>query len=117
MKNEELLPKGSRVNHTGHGHGTIVDYNGTQKNKYLEDKPEEAIALAAKAGMLGAMVSSFYDGERCPYVVHFDPREKYPQGYKDVYEKESIEVLNEPARDLSRYDGINSATLDPRQAG
>jgi len=96
--NNELLPIGTRVTHfdggpNTHGKGVIVAYNGAQPNSYLEEKPAEAIELASKAGLLGGLVSGFYSSARCPYVVHYDPSEKYPQGYKDVYEPDSIRVV------------------------
>ena len=82
-----LHPIGTRVKHDGHGLGTIVAYNGTPKDSYVAThlgSPE--VAAAAKAGLIDAMVSSMYGSDRFPYVVHFDPSERFPEGYKDVYD-------------------------------
>jgi hypothetical protein len=100
--NQTLLPIGTRVTHfdggpNTHGKGTIVKYNGVKPNEYMNEKPIEAMALAAKAGLGAALLSSLYDGTRCPYVVHYDPSERYPEGYKDVYEPDSIQVISTPA--------------------
>lgn len=93
-----LLPIGTRVTHFGggpstHGKGVIIKHNGVKSSTYLEEKPEEAIKLASEAGLMGGIIASFYSGSRCPYVVHWDPSEKYPEGYKDVYEPESVQVV------------------------
>jgi hypothetical protein len=79
-----LLPINTRVTHFGggdgtHGVGTIVAYNTREPNRYLQEKPHEAIRLADEAGLLSALVSSTYDGQRYPYVVRWD------NGYSDVY--------------------------------
>jgi len=109
----ELLRIGQRVTHfdggpNTHGKGTIVAYNGVKPDSYAAKKPVEAANMVAncfsdpkiKEAMLGALTHSFYDGTRCPYVVHWDPRnddseigKKYPQGYKDVYEPDSIREI------------------------
>jgi hypothetical protein len=44
----------------------------------------EKVEAAAKAGLLGALVSSLYTFENCPYIVKFD------SGYTDVYEETSL---------------------------
>jgi hypothetical protein len=112
MQPIQLLPIGQRVTHFdggphSHGKGTIVGYNNITPNSYAKENPRaaaQAIATiqdaALQSAMMGAMVSGFYDGNRCPYVVHWDPRNddseigrKYPQGYKDVYEPDSIRVI------------------------
>lgn len=99
-----LFPIGTRVTHFGggpstHGKGTVVDYNSRPKNRYVEERPEEAVAMAAQSGLLDPLVDSFYDAGRCPYVVQWDfnPRyaEDYPQGYRDVYEHDSLQLLLE----------------------
>ncbi len=95
MTAQKLLPLQTRVKHFDggpdtHGTGTIVAYNGAKSSSYLETNFEKAVELASEAGLLGGLVNSFYSGERCPYVVHWDPSEKYPEGYKDVYEPESL---------------------------
>jgi len=89
--NSNLLPIGTLVYHDGHGNGEIVAYNGVQPNAYVESNlgsPEVAGAVAA--GLGEAIVSSFYSGSRYPYVVQFEPSERYkdqyPNGYKDVYD-------------------------------
>lgn len=88
-----MLKIGTRVSHfdggpNTHGLGTIVGYNGVSPNKYAEDKPEEALELAIPFGLVGTLIESmFYSGERCPYVVQWD------NGYKDVYEKESVQEV------------------------
>ena len=96
----DLLPINTRVTHfngdaSTHGKGTIVGYNGIEPNAYLNEKPTEAIQLAGEAGLMNALVGSFYDKNRCPYVVHWDPSERYPEGYKDVYEPTSIREIKE----------------------
>jgi len=110
----QLLPLNTRVTHFDggpgtHGTGTIIDYNGVQPNTYFQEKPKEAIEMAAKAGLVGALITSAYDGVRCPYVVRWDYRqeffdrfphlkneERHKDGYVDVYEPDSIRVVEEP---------------------
>jgi hypothetical protein len=85
--NSNLFPIGTKVYHDGHGNGRIVAYNGVQTNAYVESNlgsPE--VAAAVGAGLGEAIVSSFYSGSRFPYVVHFDPSDRFPTGYKDVYD-------------------------------
>ncbi|BDD79688.1 hypothetical protein [Burkholderia phage FLC9] len=108
----ELLKIGQRVTHFGggpdtHGKGTIVAYNGVKPNAYVEENPGEAVKAVnqvedpiLKGALLDTVVSSFYHGGRCPYVVHWDPRnddseigKKYPNGYRDVYEPDSIREI------------------------
>lgn len=103
-KVKTLLPIGTRVTHWDgkrgtHGKGTIIAYNGVSPDNYLRTNFKDAVEIAAKAGLLGGLVTASYDGGRYPYVVQFDPRqilegeteqektmrEKYPRGYKDVY--------------------------------
>ena len=114
MTAKELLPIGTRVTHfdggpTTHGKGTIIAYNGVAPSPYLKSNFKEAVELAGDAGLLGGVVAGMYDGTRCPYVVHFDVargdtdhdremREKYPRGYRDVYERDSVKPL---------HDGLN----------
>lgn len=108
-----LLPIGQRVTHFGggpgtHGQGTIVEYNGIKPDSYAAKNPAKAAGLIAecfsdpalKAVMLTGITDAFYDSTRCPYVVQWDPRnddsdiaKKYPNGYKDVYEPDSIRAI------------------------
>ena len=79
-----MLAINTRVSHFGggdgtHGVGTIVAYNTREPNLYFQEKPQEAVRLADEAGLLSALVSSTYDGQRYPYVVRWD------NGYQDVY--------------------------------
>lgn len=81
-----LHPIGTRVVHSGHGPGTIVRYNGTPAKSYATEhlgSPE--VAAAVQAGLMPAIVDSFYGSDRFPYVVKFDPTTRYPDGYQDVY--------------------------------
>jgi hypothetical protein len=76
----KLLPIGTRVKHSGHGLGAIVDHNGSAKNVYVEQNlgsPE--VGAAVQAGLGAAIIGSFYSGDRFPYVVTYD------SGYTDVY--------------------------------
>jgi hypothetical protein len=117
-----LLPIGTRVTHFhggGHGKGTILAYNGISANNYIKTNFEEAVEMAANAGLMDALVNSMYDGVRCPYVVQFDPRQphedenkfdielrtKYPRGYKDVYEFDSVFPL-EPNENIFPNDEV-----------
>lgn len=99
---QKLLPIGTRISHHagnpdwGHGKGTIVDYNGRKASDYLNNNFKEAVELAASVGLLDAVVESFYSSDRCPYVIRFDPSEKYLKGYKDVYEPDSANPIDEP---------------------
>jgi hypothetical protein len=116
----ELLQIGQRVTHfdgnpkSTHGKGTIVAYNGIEPDNYAQTNPKDAADAvgsiqdpALKAQMMGAVVNSFYDGKRCPYVVHWDPRnddseigKKYPNGYRDVYEPDSVRAIPGEFRDV-----------------
>ena len=93
-----LLPINSRVSHFDggpdtHGVGTIVDYNLMKQNAYAKERLVEATDLAASLGCLDLLADGFYHGDRYPYVVQWDPSAKYPQGYRDVYEPSSINLL------------------------
>lgn len=111
----DLLPIGTRVTHFDgdprytHGKGTIVAYNGIEPNRYLQTNFKDAVEMAGEVGMLDALVSSAYDKYRCPYVVRFDinPRkaDKYPRGYKDVYEHDSVHPLT-PEENIFPSDDI-----------
>lgn len=106
-----LLPIGTRVTHFDggegtHGQGRIIGYNGIKPNAYLKENFKDAVNMAAAAGLLDAVVSSVYDGARCPYLVRWDYRqaffdrhphlkERFPKGYEDVYEPDSINELKE----------------------
>lgn len=105
MTEKKLLPIGQRVTHFEggqgtHGKGTIVAYNGVQPDNYAAKNPAKAAEIVAgcssdpklKETMAGALVNSFYNSDRYPYVVQWDSRtddsdiaRKYPNGYKDVY--------------------------------
>lgn len=76
---------GDRVRHFGHGLGTVVAMNSTQKNLYFQEKPLDAIKAANNVGLLKGLVNSLYDGDRYPYVVKFD------SGYQDVYSEIGLE--------------------------
>lgn len=84
----KLLPLQTRVYHTGHGAGTIVGYNGTQKNEYVEAHFGRAeVSAAASLGLMSAIVSSFYSGDRYPYTINFD------SGYTDVYAIDDVKEI------------------------
>jgi hypothetical protein len=83
-----MLPVGSKVYHSGHGVGTIVAHNSRSPNSYAaENLASELMAMAVQAGLGDAIVSSFYDAARYPYVVQFD------SGYKDVYSESDFSPL------------------------
>lgn len=87
VMNTTLLPIGTRVKHDGHGPGTIVAHNGAQRNVYVETNlGTEHMNAVVTHGLGAAIVASFYSGDRFPYVVKFDPSERYPEGYQDVYD-------------------------------
>ena len=80
---------GTTVYHFGggsgtHGKGTIIGYNTNKPIAGMSVNFNEKVEAAAKAGLLGALVSSFYSFENCPYIVKFD------SGYTDVYEETSL---------------------------
>lgn len=116
----KLLPIGQRVTHfdggpSTHGKGTIVGYNQRLTMEYVSSNLGDAVAAVGavesptREQMLSAIAGSFYDSTRCPYLVQWDPyvpREDdsaikreiglaYPQGYRDVYEPDSIQAINE----------------------
>ena len=102
-----LLPIGTRVNHFDggphtHGPGTIVEYNCVLDNAYVKENLPEAAELAAKVGMLSGLVETFYSSDRCPYIVQWD------NGYKDVYEPQSLTVIPHGSRYVVRYDTISA---------
>ena len=84
----KLHPIGTRVKHSGHGLGAIVDHNGSAKNEYAEaNLGSPIVAVAVSLGLGTAIIGSFYSGDRFPYVVQFD------SGYKDVYAPDDLEVV------------------------
>lgn len=99
MNNVERLPIGQRVTHfdggpSTHGKGTIVDYNGKTK---LSDEQAQKMVESGHPLMVNVVASKLYSGDRCPYVVHWDPSPRYPDGYKDVYESDSVRpIIEEP---------------------
>ncbi len=116
IEKSQLLPIGTRVTqfdgnpeHT-HGKGTIVAYNGVEPNSYLQSNFKDAVEIAAGAGLLDAVLSSMYDKNRCPYVVHFDLHpgklDRYPKGYKDVYEHDSVRPLS-PEENIFPSDDVS----------
>lgn len=79
------LPIGTRVHHTGHGDGVIVEYNGQKSNEYAMKNPGCDIVCAAwEAGLGQAIVAGYYGGDRFPYVIQFD------SGYTDVYALDDV---------------------------
>lgn len=75
-----MLKIGAKVYHSGHKFGTIVAYNGQSANQYVEQNLGEPILnQAIYSGLCDAIVKSFYNGDRFPYVIKFD------SGYQDVY--------------------------------
>lgn len=109
------LPIGTRVTHFGggpntHGFGTIVAYNGIEPSSYLQTNFKDAVELAGEAGLLSGLVNSFYDHTRCPYVVRWDVNparsDKYPRGYKDVYELDSVFPLEPMENIFDRHGKI-----------
>lgn len=85
--NTPLLPIGTRVIHDGHGPGTIVALNSVQPSGYVASNLGKAPVNEAVALGLGqAVMASMYSNDRFPYVVHFDPSDRFPDGYKDVYD-------------------------------
>lgn len=83
-----LLSIGTKVNHSGHGNGVIVAYNGFVKNEYVERNLGSAeVSAAIKAGLAFAVIGSFYSGDRFPYVIKFN------SGYQDVYATDDISEI------------------------
>jgi hypothetical protein len=83
-----MLKIGTRVNHSGHGLGTIVAYNGQKPNTYAENNlGGEVVAQAVQMGLGQAIVNSLYDGTRFPYVIQYD------SGYKDVYSLTDVTAI------------------------
>lgn len=104
MDKQELLPIGQRVTHFDggehtHGSGTIVAYNNISEPshdlQYVAKMMEEPGTShpEIQSFLVQSAVAGMLNGQRCPYVVHWDPSEKYPEGYKDVYERESINPI------------------------
>ena len=82
-----MLAIGTKVYHDGHGAGTIVAYNGRAAVSYAAANfGSELVGAAVQAGLTAAIVDSMYGCDRYPYVVQFEPTERYPAGYKDVYD-------------------------------
>jgi hypothetical protein len=101
-----LLPIGQRVTHFNggpdtHGKGTIVGYNGVKANAYAQTNLKDTSELVAgvespvREILVGGIANGFYDGKRYPYIVQFDPREEYPNGYKDVYGPNAIRPIED----------------------
>jgi hypothetical protein len=82
-----MLKVGTRVNHTGHGLGTIVAYNGQKANECLMEHLTEIAAPVVELGLGQSVINAFYDGERFPYVVQYD------SGYKDVYSLTDVTAI------------------------
>lgn len=83
--NTKLLPIGTKVNHSGHGVGVIVAYNGRKKNEYVESMLGSSELMGAVNHGLGmAIIESFCSGDRFPYIVKFD------SGYQDVYAVDDV---------------------------
>jgi hypothetical protein len=103
-----LFPVGSLFYHTGHKFGVIVGHNGGRKidneeiNETIKKSAEidrthdggNKVSSIAAAALLSGIYS---DGTRYPYIIQYEPREsfyerspelreKYPNGYRDVYE-------------------------------
>lgn len=95
----DLLPISTRVTHFDggpctHGKGTIIGYNnvaGSNPFKFISEV-EHASKKVQDVFVQGS-VAGAYDSTRCPYIVKWDASEKFPEGYTDVYEPSSINVL------------------------
>ena len=96
-----LYPIGTEVKHCGHGFGKIVGYNdnvaGDPKDVLdkLDDFKQDNELNAHQEAFLNQaaqtkMLNGLYDGDRYPYKIQFEPSEKFPEGYKDVYGLESV---------------------------
>lgn len=110
-KSDVLLPLESRVTHfdggaSSHGLGTIIRYNGVTPNEYMKTNFKDAVDLAGQAGLLGGLLTSAYDGQRCPYVVKWD------HGYTDVYEPTSVRVLTAESYEFSLRDNFRKLADD-----
>lgn len=92
---KKLYPVGTHVfmSH-GHGYGRIVGYNGQkrvdidQQLRWLSDSNVPAGFPAVC--LMGGLAAGMYSGDRYPYVVKWDPSEKWPDGYQDVYGPEGL---------------------------
>mgnify|MGYP003407455599 FL=1 len=116
---QKLLPIGSRVTHwdggpNTWGKGTIIAYNQVEPSSYLKTNFSEAVEMANEVGLLGGVLGMLYDRTRCPYVVQWDirvgdsefdkeKREKYPRGYRDVYEHDSVRAYPNEESTLSIF--------------
>jgi hypothetical protein len=116
---KNLLPIGTRVTHwdgapNTHGKGTIIGYNGIEPMSYLQSNFKEAVELAASVGLEGGLINAMYDKNRCPYIVQFDvrvgdsdldieKRNKYPRGYRDTYEVDSVQPWPNPNHPLNIF--------------
>jgi len=79
-----LHPIGTRIRHSGHGLGTIVDYNGRKAGYTAGNLGTAEVGVAVAAGLGPAVIDSFYDGSRYPYIIQFD------SGYKDFYSETDV---------------------------
>ncbi len=108
---KELLPIKTRVYHwsgdpkSGHGAGTIIAYNGITASNWAQKNLREAAEMADSVGLLGGLVSSFYGGDRCPYVVQWD------NGLKEVYEIDSVTEVNEAPHMYGVFDASDDHEL------
>ena len=97
-----IKPIGTPVKHFGHGKGVIIGYNGQppvdldqqleQIQAIKEDNPDASGILDGV--FVGGMMNAVYNGDRFPYVVKFEPRKEYPEGYQDVYCNDDLEFID-----------------------
>lgn len=88
-----LLRIGTRVYHSKHGRGTIVDYNGAppvKDDNILSNKDRFFIVGGNSdevSAVVAGMVSAVYDGRCYPYRIHFD------DNHEDVYGPLDISIV------------------------
>ena len=102
MDLSNLKPINTPCRHWGHGPGKIAAYNTSpgfdldQKIEQLRAIKDEGASLSKEedhllnAVFVGAALGGIYGGDRYPYVVKFEPTEKYPEGFQEVYSHDEI---------------------------
>lgn len=90
---------GDRVFSYGHGYGVVVEVrmpNPQQDNSavdyLLSSRGSSALAeseqlrnVVSQPVVVSGIVNSLYGPDRYPYRIRFEPCERYPEGYCDVY--------------------------------
>jgi len=97
----KLKAVGTPCYHCGHGRGLIIGYNG-QEAADVDKQFEQLKAVSDEnnlneqytnqlAGVVcKAVAQGVYSSDRYPYIIRYEPSEKWPDGFKECYGEDEV---------------------------